>query len=371
MPYRLLQRSIPLRRPFVTSQWTVTQRDVLYIEIADAASGLCGIGEAAPFEEFGTESLAQCGAALQSAAGALSRVPRSIDEVRETLASIPCLPAAPCAAFALECALLDLLARREQISMARLFAGDAPLLERILVNAVLGAGSAGQCAKEALAAVNSGYTCLKMKVGRRALTDDIDAIEAVRETVGHAVLLRLDANGAWDRDNALLALAAFEPFDIEYVEQPVPAHDIDALREVAAHSSIPVAADEALATFEHARGLLEDRAADVFILKPMALGSLLAARDFALETQAAWKDVVFTSLIDSAVARRAVAQLVASLPACAWRHHGLATGALLATDVHADPIEYGSLLVSDAPGLGLAMPDAADAVSSSSSGGRQ
>ena len=356
MPFRILQRSLPLRRSFVTSRWTVTQRDVVYVEIRDDASGLAGVGEAAPFEAFGTESLSACLDALQTSATALASLPATIDEIRETLAAIPCLPAAPCASFAIETALLDLLAQRAGLPLARLLAGADEPLDRILVNAVLGAGDPESAARDALQAVTNGYTCLKMKIGRASLAEDIDAVAAVRQTIGNAILLRLDANGAWDRNTAAIALNALEPFDIEYVEQPVPAHDIEALREVTAHSPVPVAADEALASAEHARGLLEDGAADVFILKPMALGSLLACRDFAIEAQAAWKDVVFTSLIDSAVARRAVAHLAASLPSCAQRHHGLATGDLFASDLASDPIEHGCFILPDDPGLGLALP---------------
>lgn len=358
MSIRLHQRSLPFRRPFATSRWTIARRDVVYIEIADPDSGFRGIGEAAPFEAFGTESLAEALDALQSLGGALTPPPAGIDELRDTMAALPALRGAPCASFAVECALLDLLAQRQGVPLARLLAGDGALLDRMLVNAVIGAGDAEQTARDALAAVKNGYTCLKLKIGRGALADDIDTVEAVRETVGPGVLLRLDANGAWQRDQALLALAALDPFDIEYMEQPVAARDVDALRDVTAHSPVPIAADEALASIEHARGLLEDGAADVFILKPMALGSLLDARDFALEAQAAWKDVVFTSLLDSAIGRRAVAQLVTSLPSCGQRHHGLATGALFESDVAPDPIEHGCIMVSDGPGLGLSLPDA-------------
>jgi o-succinylbenzoate synthase len=359
MSIRIHQRSLSFRRPFATSRWTLAFRDVVYIEITDPDSGLRGTGEAAPFEDFGTESLAETLDAVQSLGGALTPLPSGIGELRETLAAIPALRGAPCASFAVESALLDLLSRREGVSMARLLAGDGALLNQMLVNAVIGAADAEQTARDALAAVNNGYTCLKLKIGRAALSDDIDAVEAVRETVGPAVLLRLDANGAWERDQALLALAALEPFDIEYVEQPVRADDINALRDVTAHSPVPIAADEALATIEHARGLLEDGAADVFILKPMALGSLLDARDFALEAQTAWKDVVFTSLLDSAIGRRAVAQLVASLPSCGQRHHGLATGVLFESDIAIDPIEHGCFLFSTDAGLGLSLPESA------------
>jgi L-Ala-D/L-Glu epimerase len=368
MHFRIMQRTFPLRTPFVASRWTVTQREVVYVEIRDGASGLTGIGEAAPFEAFGTESLPACLDALRTAAAALTPLPATIDEVRETLAAIPCLPAAPCAAFAIETALLDLLARRAGVSLGRLLAGADEPLERILVNAVLGAGDPESAARGALQALKNGYTCLKMKIGRASLAEDVDAVAAVRQTIGNAILLRLDANGAWDRNTAAIALNALEPFDIEYVEQPVPAHDTEALREVTAHSPVPVAADEALASVEHARGLLEDGAADVFILKPMALGSLLACRDFAIEAQAAWKDVVFTSLIDSAVARRAVAHLAASLPSSAQRHHGLATGDLFASDLASDPIEHGCFALPGDHGLGLALPASDGAAPQSSIG---
>jgi len=131
-----------------------------------------------------------------------------------------------------------------------------------------------------------------VKVGARGLDADIERLRAVRRAVGGDVSLRADANGAWDRETAREAVERLAPLDLAYLEQPLPADDLDgaaALRTVGERcryrhrprSPVPIALDESLAT----RGLdavLDADAADAVVLKPMALGgpdrALAAAR---------------------------------------------------------------------------------------------
>ncbi|MFA6235062.1 MAG: enolase C-terminal domain-like protein, partial [Bacteroidota bacterium] len=138
----------------------------------------------------------------------------------------------------------------------------------------------------------------------------------------------------------------------EYIEQPVSAGELDELAALTALGVIPVAADESVQNLEQARLLLDRRAVSLFVVKPMAAGSLADCRRFAIEAAEQGCDVVFTSLIDSSIGRHAVAQLCASLPS-APRHHGLATGSLFLEDTHRDNIVQGSFLLPEDAGLGI------------------
>jgi o-succinylbenzoate synthase len=306
--------------------------------------------------------------------------------LRAITVQIPGLQEAPTARFAIETALLDLQARRKGISIADLL-GDQALrdpeerrdetgafretgaraekgalsdeavrsgdgAQRVPVNAVIGDGGTEETVQAAAAAVKNGYTCLKLKIGRGMVEEDVDRIRAVRDAIPTDVLLRLDANGAWDFGLAEEALHRFRPYDIEYIEQPVPPDQHDELAALTGLGIIPIAADESAQHFSDARTLLARGAADVYVLKPMAAGSLLAARRFAVDARAHGAEVVFTSLIDSAVGRHAVAQLAASLP-FPLRHQGLGTGGLFEEDSARDRIEKGYFLLPDAPGLGV------------------
>ena len=80
---------------------------------------------------------------------------------------------------------------------------------------------------QAAAAARAGFTCVKVKVG---VGDDAGRVAAVRAAVGPEVELRLDANGAWDVDEAVRSIEALAPAGLELVEEPV--HGIEALRAV-------------------------------------------------------------------------------------------------------------------------------------------
>lgn len=369
---RIVSLALRLRRPFVASGWTLKHRDILLLEIHDPGSGHSGWGEAAPLHAFGTESLAEAQDALERAVAVLSdtdtdilcdgsagQISNGIDE------RFPWLRAARTARYAVECALLDLAARRRGLPLrlllaeedhggedAAAFEGPATGSARVAVNGVIGMGSPEESAGAAVRLVAEGYGCVKMKVGGASLEEDIHRVRAVRMAVPEEVLLRLDANGAWDFAAAEEALREFALYDVEYVEQPVAAEFTDELAALTALEIMPVAADESAQDIDEARVLLARGGADVFVIKPMAAGGLVDARRFAREAAAAGRDVVFTSLVDSAVGRSAVAQLCASLPSLR-RHHGLATGDFFLDDTAVDTIEGGRLILPDEPGIGV------------------
>lgn len=356
MKCHITQRRLRLRRPFSASGWTLTHRDVLLFSVTDEESGFTGWGESAPFPAFGTEDYAASVAALADAARELSSL-RQIPQVSELEASelaasgfVAFRGDTPAAGFAVETALLDLRARIEGVSLGTLIAGKSA--GRVRVNAVLGMMGPDETAEAAVQAWEAGFTCVKLKVGAAALEDDINRIRALRLAVPEEMLLRLDANGAWEFPEAEEALREFSFYDIEYIEQPVPMADIDELAALTQLGIIPVAADESAQNLMQARDLLEREAANLYVIKPMAAGSLLSSRRFAMDARKRGVDVVFTSLIDSSVGRHAVAQLCASLP-FDLRHHGLATGQLFSEDTHADHLAGGCFIIPEGPGLGF------------------
>lgn len=362
MQLALYPRSYPLQPPFRTAGWTLEQRNVILIRLEDSSDTAFGWGEAAPLTYFGTEDYAAAMRALEQARDAVSLWTADGEEaallrdgevsalIGRLTGRVAELSAAPTARFALETAMLDLVARRRGQGLARLL-GSAHH-DSVPVNALIGGGSLDATVEAAAAAVHHGYSCLKMKIGAESVEQDVDRVRAVREVVPPGALLRLDVNEAWDFSTAEEAMHSLKPYGIEYIEQPVPAEKVDELAALKELGIIPVAADEAVQDLRRARELLAMEAADYFILKPMAVGSLLDAREFAVEAHERGAAAVFTSLIDSAVGRHAVAQLCASLPASP-RHHGLGTGMLFERDSGRDRIAYGRFHLPSEAGLGI------------------
>lgn len=207
-----------------------------------------------------------------------------------------------------------------------------PVRARVPVNATIPAVPAADVAS--VLARFPGCTTAKIKVAQagQSLGDDVDRVAAVREALGHAGKLRVDANGAWSLTDARRALTALAPFDLEYAEQPCASiDDLAALRVALARAGVEVlvAADESVRKAEDPLRVALAGAADVVVLKVAPLRGVRPALEIA---QACGLPVVVSSALDTSVGIAAGVALAAALPALPYAC-GLATTALMAGDV--------------------------------------
>ena len=346
-PFRL-----PLRAPIVTAAGAIEARDGVLVELRDAEDRR-GFGEASPLP--GGDD------------GGAPEVPRLLGEWAPRLLAGEGPPAgsrsAAAAALrcALDCARLDLEGQRRGLRIAAILGGGA--VRELRVNAVIGDGPPERVREQAAAAVAAGYGTLKLKVAGVPLEDDRRRVEAAREAAPDA-RLRLDANGGWDAATAAAALRSLARYDIEYVEQPLPAADLAGLARLRAEGVCRIAADESVADPADGERVLDAGAADLLVLKPMRLGGIRAALDLA--RNAAWADVgcVVTTTFDSSLGLAAALHLAAAvdaLPVSGGFAHGLGTAEHLAADLVARPLvpDAGVLRVPSTPGLGVAPDEAA------------
>jgi len=184
--------------------------------------------------------------------------------------------------------------------------------------------------------IAGGCRTAKVKVAERGqvLADDLARVEAVRDALGPEGLVRVDANGAWDVDEAVRSIAAIDRAagGLEYVEQPVAG--VEDLAVVRRRVDVPIAADESIRRAEDPYLVRDLEAADVAVLKVQPLGGVRAclriAEDIGLP-------VVVSSAVESSVGIAAGVALAAALPEL---HHacGLATVQLLRDDVAVAPL---------------------------------
>jgi o-succinylbenzoate synthase len=232
--------------------------------------------------------------------------------------------------------------RCEEAAREAAFVGwPAPMRPEVPVNSLVPAVDADTAAAMAAEAVAAGITTVKVKVGGGVLAEDADRVAAVREALGPAGRIRLDANGGWDVDTAVVALDRLAGFDLELVEQPVA--DLEDLARVRRRVAIPVAADESVRTLDDARRLAALDAADAVVVKVQPLGGIRAALQVI---EAAGVPAIVSSLYETSVGLAAGVALAAALPELPYAC-GLGTGALLAGDVVAEPLipQQGVLLV--------------------------
>lgn len=206
----------------------------------------------------------------------------------------------------------------------------APLRESIPVNATVPAVDAVHV--PAVLARFPGCRTAKVKVADpgQHLSDDVDRVRAVREVLGPEGRVRIDANAAWNVDEAERALHALAEFDLEYAEQPcATVAELAELRARVKYMGIPIAADESVRKAEDPIAVARAGAADLLVVKAQPLGGVRRALDIVAQ---AGLPAVVSSALDTAIGLSQGAALAAALPALDY-DCGLGTGALFAEDV--------------------------------------
>ncbi|MEA2757940.1 MAG: D-galactarolactone cycloisomerase [Methylobacteriaceae bacterium] len=168
-------------------------------------------------------------------------------------------------------------------------------------------------AQEAASYVADGFTAVKLKVGY-GVEEDLRMIRAVREAIGPAIGLMIDANHAYDAVAAIRLGRLAEPFDIGWLEEPVPPEDVAGHREVRAALTIPIASGECEFTRFGFRELITTRAVDIVQPDTCSAGGLSECKKIA-DLALAYGLRYVPHVWGSGVALAAALQLLAVLPA--------------------------------------------------------
>ena len=348
---------IPFRRPFPTATGMWLERETWVIRLVDA-DGRVGLGEAVLDAEAGDVADTILAALIREAASAAT----TDDLPSRGALELHGTPGRALNA-AIESACLDL--ERDRPPAVLLPDGDG-----IGVNATLPSLGPDAVAEAARQAIESGFATLKVKAGAERETDVlVDRIAAIRQAVGPDVRLRVDVNGAWDAITAEERLDAIARFGIEYVEQPLPALDIEGLADLRRRVRVPIAADEAVMSVAAAGELVAAEAVDALVVKPVRVGGPPAAREIADLAARRGVPVIVSTLFETGIGIAAALTIAAGLPAVDGHgedgvDHGLATAGLLEHDLLAAsiPVEGGRMFAPLGPGsggLGVSLDDRA------------
>lgn len=354
----LHERSLHLRRPLSTAFGRINTRRVFVLEIQDD-SGAGGMGEAAPLPALGGEDPVTCREALQDVLPLLEQhLPLLLgDDAGEgLLGSLEArLAKAPCARACVEGAVLDLAANRRDLPLAnllRLDLSDPPMLP---VYCLISGTDPEELGEVASYQVSKGWRTIQWE----ATGDprfDLEMVRHLRTCVGRSVQLRIDVNGAWDRDGAQSFLVAARELDLEFVEQPLPAGDLEGMAILRRLRSAPIAADQAVASAGDVGRVVAAQAADLVVLKPMALGGWRPTRMAADLAASMGTEVIVNTFLDGSIGRAHASHIAAAL-GLSRRSLGLATGSLLAEDLTFAPLKPQAGFLPLRPGAGLGIGD--------------
>ncbi|WP_243074204.1 o-succinylbenzoate synthase [Microbacterium sp. SS28] len=227
----------------------------------------------------------------------------------------------------------------------------APVRTEIPVNATVPAVAAASV--PAVLARFDGCRTAKVKVAEpgQTLADDVARVRAVREAMGPEGRIRIDANAAWNLDEAEHAIHALAEFDLEYVEQPCASIDeLAELRRRVTYMGVPIAADESVRKAEDPLAVARAGAADLLVVKAQPLGGVRRALAIVAESGL---PAVVSSALDTSIGLAMGVTLAAALPELEF-DCGLGTASLFTADIVNPPLTpRGGVLP-----VGRATPDA-------------
>lgn len=227
---------------------------------------------------------------------------------------------------------------------------EASVRSTVPVNATIPAVSASEVAS--VLARYDGCTTAKVKVAERggSLHHDRERVRAVRELLGDAGQIRVDANGGWTKEEAVEAITALSADGpLEYVEQPCLALDDMAYIRERFRGEVLIAADESIRKADDPFRVRDAHAADVAVIKVAPLGGVTRALKIASELE---MPVVVSSELSSSVGLGMGSLLAGLLPDLPYAC-GLATADLLIADVTTAPISPRAGVIS----VGRVTPD--------------
>jgi L-Ala-D/L-Glu epimerase len=297
---------LPLVAPFRISIGEMKAANDVLVRVR-TDSGLVGIGEACPFPPITGETQATNVAAARAIRDMLiGKDPLAIDAVLRLIGAL--VHSNPSAVAAFEMACFDILGQAAGLPLYRLFGGNKSTFESDITT---GIDTPEAMAANAKGHADMGYKTLKVKIGLDP-DQDFERLRAVRQAIGDAITVRIDANQGYTVPQAIYALKKIEKLRIQLVEQPVLASDISGLKAVREESPIPIMADESCFLPPDALKLVKAEACDFMNIKVMKAGGILNSIRIAHIADAANIRCMVGCMLESRIALTAAAHVVAS-----------------------------------------------------------
>ncbi|HEX5615630.1 MAG TPA: o-succinylbenzoate synthase [Acidimicrobiia bacterium] len=341
---------LPLREAFRTSYGVETTRDVLLVRVRTDAGNGWGECGAPTRPGYTDETIAIAHAALRDRLVArLAGREVTVAVLDEVLGPAE---ATPMARAALELALLDAWLRAEHRSLASWLGAERA---RVPAGIALGIATVDETVARVGRAVVDGYRRVKLKIEPG---HDVAVLRVVRAAFPD-LALQADANGAY-RAVDIDHLRGIDAVDLQCLEQPFPADDLQSHVALADASATPICLDESIGSAADARRAIELGACSVVNIKAARVGGLAEARRIHDVCVASEVDAWCGGMLDTGIARAANVALTA-LPGCTLAGDVSASDRWFDVEL-TEPLRLdidGCIPVPTGPGLGVEIDVAA------------
>ena len=318
--------TLNFKLPAGTSRGVLKTKETYFLKIE--SEGKTGIGECSIFRGLSFDDKPDYEQKLQ---WLCDNIDLGEKVLLETMILFPSIQ------FGIEMAFLDLKAKTPMHLFPSKFTKGK---DAIPINGLIWMGDSTFMMEQIADKLDSNFTCIKMKIGAIDFDSEISLLKKIRKQFSaKEVELRVDANGAFTKDDALEKLKVLSEFDIHSIEQPIKQGQVDEMARLCEDTPLDIALDEELIgviDIDEKNALLETIKPQYIILKPSLIGGIKGSIEWielAEKNNSSWW---ITSALESNIGLNAIAQwtytLHSSLP------QGLGTGSLFTNNIQS-PLE--------------------------------
>ncbi|GAA0177588.1 dipeptide epimerase [Clostridium sediminicola] len=346
---RIGKINIPLKKSFKSIVSTVSEVSEIVIKIITDTDEI-GIGSAAPTPHVTGDTEESIIAAIKLITPNL--MGQDIDNLEDIMSIIDNGITDNCSAkAAIDMAVYDLFGKKYNLPLYKYFGGNKP---NITTGITISVGSIEDMVKDSLEAIRNGFQYLKIKVGTDPITD-LKRVKSIRQAVRKDTKLIVDANQGWTPKEAVKIINKFEDLNlnIELIEQPVKAWDLDGLKFVTDRVMIPILADESVHNINDALNIIEKRAANCINVKLMKCGGFHNAIKILNLAEMAGIECMMGCMVESKIGVTAASSFALA------KKNITKTDLDMLLSYEEDPIEGGVtfdgnlICASNSPGLGI------------------
>lgn len=289
----------------------------------DSNPDIKGIGECSIIDGLSSDDYPDYEVELQKICSQIDKNSSLTDVVFDKFPSIR---------FGIETALLDLKNNANKILFPSEFTSA---MDTLSINGLIWMGAPAFMRQQIETKVAEGYKCIKIKIGAIDFEEELSLIRELRKMYSvKDMMIRVDANGAFSPEDALMKLEELSKLDVHSIEQPIKANQIEEMCKLCKDSPIPIALDEELIGISdplEKKQLLQDIKPQFIILKPSLLGGLAKSQEWinlADKENIKWW---VTSALESNIGLNAITQWTYTLKNDVY--HGLGTGSLYENNI--------------------------------------
>ncbi len=318
------KHKLNFKQPSGTSRGVLTSKDSWFILVYDTENpSIQGIGECSILRGLSIDDRPDFESKLQQVSEDINNWQYWLEE---GLFEFPAIR------FGVEMAIKDLSVGGTKLLFPSLFTEGKKMIP---INGLVWMGDYLTMRKRIIEKIESGYNCVKIKIGAINFEDELNLLSLIRKDFSEKdIELRLDANGAFSLDDASEKLKKLSEFAIHSIEQPIKQHQWEKMAKICSTSPIPVALDEELIGIyrrQDIKQLLETINPQYIILKPGLLGGWKQSNIFIEEAENYNVEWWVTSALESNIGLNAIAQWTYTLNN--KMPQGLGTGQLFLNNI--------------------------------------